>query len=942
MKIKLLSLICASLFIGFTIPAIAQTGKISGKVIDAKDGYEVIGASVILKGTTIGTTTDIEGRFLIDNIKEGNYILVFSYISYQSKEVPVTVTAGKTAVINTSLSENVAELGEVVISAEMRRESVNSRLVEQKNAKVIGNGISAEELKIAPVSNSGDALKKVSGATIQGGKFAVIRGLNERYNTAMINGAILPSTEPEKKAFAFDLFPANMIDNLTIIKSATPDLPGDFAGGLIQIITRDVPDDRFINLSLSTAYNSLTTGKDYLYYQGGKLDWLGVDDGTRALPDNFPSSSEVLEIKNDANISRAERDRKIIALGRSIQEKTNNYETLNRTASPYSSIQFSAGNSIKIKGNNKKRLGVIGSGYYSNKLTFQEIDRAWFGANGDPYFEYTDSLFEQNITLGGLLNFSLKLGDKLKINFKNSFNQTTENSHTLREGLNFAEGTSRQAAAYFFVTNRLALSQLSAEHYLSSSKIKINWDVSYGRTSRDMPDYKNIEYREGELGIAGSANENTAKLYSLLDETILGAGYNVQVPYKFLKNVSYLKFGGMHTIKDREFSARLMGFTSVSSSLFNNSLRTLPREVVFNPENFSDDRRGFTIDDITNPSHRYEANSSLHAFFVMTEQKLTNRLKAIYGVRYESYLQELVSANRNDEAVNISTPFNNILPSLNLIYEVNAKSNFRLSASQTVSRPELRELAPFSFFDFNTFSSLEGNPNLKITQIQNYELRYEFYPGSGEVMSLSIFDKRFTNPVELILAADLTLGVIRRSFTNLPSANALGIEFDFRKKLTFLGSAFEHVVLFGNAALIGSTIDLKGDTVIESNTFNIDRPMQGQSPYILNFGLSYEIPKINSYVSLSYNRFGERIYNVGTKNVPDIYEKARNVIDFQISKKFIQNKLEVQASVSDILANDLIFFADFTKSKKYDEEKDGVIFKYKMPRIVGFKASYKF
>jgi hypothetical protein len=941
-KLKITVFFCLSVMLT-TIANAQGTGKLEGKVIDKKNGEELIGVSIQLEGTNYGTATDFEGKYQLQGIPEGTYNVVFSYVSYQKKVIKGVVIKNKeVTIVNSSLEESTQELGEVVITGTLKKESQNALLIQQRNAVSIGNGLSAEVIKQTPDNNTGEVMKRISGATIQQGKFAVIRGLNDRYNAAMINGSPLPSTEPERRAFSFDLIPANMVDQIIITKTATPDLPGDFAGGVIQVTTKETPVESFFNVTAGIGFNHITTGREFKSYKGGKLDWLGMDDGTRGLPSGFPTTEEIRAA--GSAIVRAQRE---IEAAKSLN---NNYAILDGTALPNGSLNISGGRTFNFK---NSKLGVVFSSGYSNSNSFQRVDRTWADFARNTQFQYVDSMYENNVRLGALLNVSYKLGKNHKFSFKNTLNQNAENNTVLRNGPSQTEGIVKQAYSYMFVQNRLVLNQLSGEHFIPTGKLKINWELSNAYTNRYMPDYKNVEYRGNDddgimqLGAIGFANENAARLFTDLNEQLQTGGASITIPFnsfigkpsssstiiKGLSDFIYstnLKVGTFYQFKNRTFDGRMMGFARARNVGFNNDLLLLPIDQVFSYDNMRLD--GFRLNDITNPSHTYTANATTFANYFMFENKIGAKFKLIWGARYEMYNQQLQSATRNSDSVDVNTDFNDLLPSVNVVYALNSISNLRLSASKTVSRPELRELAPFSFYDFSTSSSLEGNDQLQRATIINYDFRYEIYPAAGQVFSFAIFYKEFINPIELVLANDISLGVIRRSFVNLPRATSLGAEFDFRIDI------IKSLTAYGNFSYINSVI-YPGDN---PNRWSDNRPMQGQSPYIVNLGLIYKIEKIDLAFSGLFNMYGDRIYNVGNSGFPDIFEQARPLLDFQVTKQFFNKKLETKLGISDILARDLIFYMDYTKTNTYESGEDLAVFRYRMPRIFTFSVGYRF
>ncbi len=935
----------------------AQTGKISGKVIDAGPGEEITGATVYLKGKMhLGTMTDIEGRFLIENIPFGMDTLVVSFMSMANVTLPVNINSTTTLNVDVAMEESIKIIDEVIFSKKADQKKMVGLYLEQKKLSYSINGLTSDVIRQIPVSNSGEALKLVSGATIQGGKFAIIRGLNERYNLAMINNSPLPSTEPEKRAFSLDLFPSNMLDQLLIVKSATPEFPADWAGGIILIRTKDVPDDPFFTVGMGTSYNSLTTFKPFQQTEKLKYDWLGMGNKARELPDGFPATQDIFAAKNTNRALLADYAKML----------PNRYAFSETSALPNASLNVSGGRNYKIGKENK--LGIIFSALYGNSRSYKPAERFWWTTNGMRALRYTDSTYESDTRLGAMLNFTFKLGKKSKFSLKNTYNHNGEDQFTKRSGTRDAEGTYLQSFSYLYTYNRMFYSQLSGEHLFSISSEKkkdkrvfdltstvLNWEANFGNTLRNMPDYRNVEYQSQDTAeepfrlklLPQNGSEDVSRLFTSLSEDIKGLSVKLETPYEFNPMWSgSVKIGYTHQFKNRYFNGRFLSYSRPSTG-FKFDLLQLPVGELFDPSSFfyngSGGPNGILMDEITRPYHSYFAQASLNAAFLQLETKYGLKHRFIYGARMESYHQVLESKGQNGEDIRIDTIWKNVLPSFNYIYELNARTNIRASYFRSLSRPDFRELAPFSFLDFQTFSILKGNPDLKLTTIDNAEIRYELYPKPGEVYSVSVFYKRFENPIELLLDNSITLGAIGRLYANLPLANSFGIEMDFRKKLSFIdsvthGTFFSQFTVYGNLTYIKSTIDLQGQT----NTFNAKRPMQGQSPYIVNIGLQWDSKNDKWTASALVNRYGERIYNVGTATLPDIYEKARTVVDMQLSRKLAKDKLEVKISLQDLLAQDLLYFFDYDSNKKYGVGPDRVVYQYKMPRTIGFGASYKF
>jgi hypothetical protein len=382
----------------------AQTGSIAGHLADAATSEDIIGANIYIENDpSKGASSDFDGRYLVGNLPAGTYNVVISYISYQTKVVEnVTVTTGEVSVLDITLSGSAQELEEVVVRTERAQENINSLLVMQKNSSTISDGISSDIIRKTPDKNTAEALKRVSGVSLAENRFAVIRGLSDRYNSAMINGTPLPSTEADRKNFTFDLIPSNLVDNIIILKTAQPDLPGDFAGGIIQVNTRDIPDADFLNLSISGGFNSTATFNPHYTYPGGTMDWLGIDDGTRAIPTNFPAT-EILQNSDQEQTIEATR----------LLANDWGFEKMNSTI-PNMAMQISGGLNKKLFSND---FGGVFSLTYNNSNRYNEITRQDFNfSDTTALYRYIDSTYTNNVLAGALLNLGYKISENNIIN----------------------------------------------------------------------------------------------------------------------------------------------------------------------------------------------------------------------------------------------------------------------------------------------------------------------------------------------------------------------------------------------------------------------------------------------------------------------------------------------------------------------------------------------
>lgn len=909
--VKQLISTCLSLclVVFFSSAAFAADGKVAGKIIDKKTNEALIGVTVIVEGTGKGAVTDVEGRFNL-NLAPGKYSLLFQYVGYQKKIVSeVQVKSNGTLELNVTLEDASQNMKEVVVTASIKKESISALLSMQKNNASISDGISAESIKKSPDRSTSEVLKRVSGTSIQDNKFVVVRGLTDRYNAATINNALLPSSEPDRKAFSFDIVPSNLIDNILIFKTANPDLPGDFSGGVVQIMTKDIPNSSFLDISASIGSNSISTGKDFNPGYVGAYDYFGFDDGSRAMPDRFPSTRKYRTASTDDQAAYSRR-------------LPNHYgDRYDGKALPSQNYQVNWGYRKDLR--NKGTFGSILSVTYRNSQNLVHSERRDYEGTGLNFlaFDYKDTIHQFSTTLGGLANFAYKKGNN-KIAFKNLFNRLFENNNLLRRG--YRDNSYVETNGTETTIKTLFSSQLEGDHRIGRES-KLTWNLNYALTMREQPDYHVLPY-DKDSSARNDAKvpmqviiKDTYRFYSTLEEHAYGGGLNYQLPFEWMDKKHSFKAGLMKQYKTRDFSARIFRYkTGIDFS--DQALLSVPPRYIFSKQNIS--RQGFMLDEITNSTDKYDAYSDLNAGYLMLDNRIGERFRLVWGVRVESFSYEVNTSDFSGEKVKVAKDYLDVLPSLNLTYNMTEKTNLRLSGSRTVTRPEFREVANFSYYDFVRNAIIQGNPDLERSQNTNVDFRYETYPSSGEVISATIFMKHFNKPIEQVIPLGAPASNLILTYANPNSASSYGIEMEVRKKLSFISDAdwLENFIVFANAAIIRSKVDLK------ESSFGVadqDRPMQGQSPYLVNAGLQYS--SLNSKWSFSalYNRVGQRIAAVGFGvEYPDIYENSRDILDFQISRKILSNRGEVKLNLSDILAQKAIFYQNMNDKRTYQDGVD--------------------
>lgn len=904
----------------FTLNSFAQTGSISGKVTDAETGEILIGVNILVINTTNGTSTDLDGVYEIGNLVPGKYSLRFSYVSYSSTIVnDIAVKANENTIINLQMNSESTILQEVIVNAELLSDNENSILKIQKYSADITDVVSAELIKKNGSSDGVDVLKRMSGVTIADGKYAFIRGVSDRYNNTLLNGSNVPGTDPEKKSFSYDLIPSSVIENITTSKTFTPDKPADFSGGLVQINTVEFPSQFFLNTSVGSGYNTGTSFKQFTSYHGGKIDIIGLDDGTRKKPSSINGLKAVR-----GNYS----DEQLREIGISFR---NNWGTYNIDAPININYKLALGDKLQL-GNNV--LGLVGTFTYSNSQENKPYEKTSATFDG-PRYTYSGNTYNNSILWGAMLNTSLKFNPNNKISFKNIYNHSSDDDIIINEGSYEYTSQYRKTTALRFVSRSLFSSQLLGEHMfksLNSSSVK--WNLSYGKSRRDEPDARKYVYgrdlSEPDQPMKLLLDQSwTTRFFSNLDDNLYS--FNIDFTIRpFKKNDKpVFKTGILYNSKERYFDARIFGFRNLPGGNFiqEDSILFQGIEQVFQPSNF--DNNFLQVIEITKPSDSYKSDQTISGSFLMMDMVVFKKLRVVGGVRYERSEQNLISKSETNQSVLVSPEYNDWLPGINATYKVNELMNIRAAYSKTLARPEFREMAPFSYYDFLSSELVIGNTRLQRTLINNFDLKFEFYPDLGELFAVSLFYKKFQNPIEQVFIATSGFEAYR-SFANVSDAQSYGLEFEMRKSLDFLTDEFDGLSFIGNLSLIKSKVKINESQAL--GFASSERPMQGQSEYIFNIGLYYENEDLGLSGSAVYNKVGDRIAQVGFINIGDIIEKPRDQIDASISKIILAN-FSLGLSVKDFLGQDHIFI-------QRRPEKDIVESKYLRSPIYSVSLSY--
>ena len=899
----------------------AQKAKIIGKVTNVKN-EALVGVTVTLKSDKNQVSkTDIEGRYNFNIDLNKTFILDLSYVGYKTKSVEIAPAkaANEELILDVLLEETGKKLTDVVVSATRstnKGATDNALIAFQKNTNTVASVISAESIKRSPDRNTAEILKRTPGASIQEGKYIIVRGLADRYNQAMLNGILLTSTEADRKTFSFDLFPSQIIDNIIINKAFVPELPGEWAGGLIQVNTKDVPSKNFFNIQIGTSANTQVTGKDFLKDVGGKTDWLGIDDGTRSLPAGYTTKS------NFDTSSLAAKT----ALGKSMP---NNWAPILTTAKPNVSLQMNGGFAGTLWG--KKIGGIIGINY-ANAYRIQDNTNNQNGITDEkfnPITELNDVKYIQDINMGAIAGVSMFLNPLNKISYKAIVNVKTSNAYNARTGQDYTRQDSLRGNEFIFGQNVFFTNQLNGEHSISQ-KLKFNWFGAFNILDAYTPDQRRIMYtkrvdgNEGYvLNISNTLSQQSgSRIFQILSDYIYTGGGDVT--WKVRQQT--IKAGYMIQVKDRLYDAQLF---AIYMPVDNAALRAQNASTAFSPENFgngSDNKFGFNA--IQNRNFRYLANTILNAGYLQFDNKVTEGIRVVWGLRVEDF-DQLVGSVKKWDPRHTYSKVTDYLPGMNATFKLTQKSNIRATASQTVIRPELRELSALNIYDFELNASVSGNPSLKRTKITNTDVRYELYPSAGEMFTVGVFYKNFENPIESIFQEGAG-GSSLFSFQNVSKATAFGFEIEGRKKLS------KRFTLQANGSYINSKIN--------DAALNVSRSLQGQSPYLINTGILYDIVEKGFNTTLLFNQVGKRIYLVGDIQAgagsPDVYENPRALIDFQVSKKFADNKAEVKFTISDLLNQRQIFYQNNNSNTDYSTTTDAIRLSRKFGTSFGVTLNY--
>jgi outer membrane receptor protein involved in Fe transport len=919
----------------------ARSGGVLGTVRDARTMEPLEGATALIKGTNIGVATNVEGRYSIRNLDAGEYILEVSALSYRTVEIACRINEADT-IVDVYLDSEDVMMDEVIIRARSRSNTENALMQIVKTLPQVASGISAAQISKSPDRVASEVVRRAPGVTIIDDRLVIVRGLSQRYNNAWINGMSAPSTETDSRAFPFDLVPSSQIDNLMVYKSPSPEIPGDFSGGFIKITSKGVPDENSLEASYTTGFNVKTQFNAFRIGEGSATDFLGFDGSMRTLSNDFPAHLETID--NAGEITRLTKE-----------GFNNNWKIKTITPVPDQRLTLTLARRIETK--NNRTVGNLTSLNYSN--TFRGVlgmknaryDTYNYKEDTPVYLDnYLDNQFANDVRLGVLHNWSLVIDPLNRFEFKNLLNILGRNRLTERRGIKDASSMYYREQTEIQYSSRMIYSgQFSGLHDLSDVSATVNWDVGYSYAGKNEPDRRIINNYAGigsetDIPFVTTRNDNISRYFHRLYDNTFSAALNYKQSFDRIFS-TVLKAGCYGEYQFRDYSMR--EFVYRYSNLTYDERQTylsLPFVEMLNDRYLGADK--VFIDEITQKTNNYSV-AVLHTAGYVGIEIPVNRLSIYAGARVENRHTELTRDRSMNPSLALMTAkaINelDLLPSVNLVYKFSEQHQLRAAYGRSVNRPELRELSPSVYFDFDLFSEIGGNENLKTAKIDNFDLRYEFYPALGETVSLGVFYKYFLRPIEWTFV-DMG-GSLRYSYENAKEAVSRGVEFDVRKKLDFVG--LPAVSVIANAALIASDIHFETGEVVSEP----DRNMQGQSPYVINVGIYYSSDKAGLNISAFYNRIGKRIVGLGKSNVPDqdinnmvpdSYEMPRNALDVSIIK-MLSKRIEIRCSIRDVLSEDIVFM-QFPRFKKDNAiyQREQVTKRYRQGQFVSFGVSIKY
>lgn len=906
--------------------AAAQQGIIRGTVIDQDSGEPLLGVAALIEETSIGTVSDFDGNFEI-KIPPGQYTLQLSYVGYGKVTVQdIQVNERQVTLLeNIRIKEELGELGEVTITAAMLNTTEEALLTVKKKAPNVLDGISSANFRKIGDSDAASAIKRVPGVSVEEGKYVYVRGLGDRYTKSTLNGMDIPGLDPDRNTVQMDMFPTSLLDNIIVVKSFTADLPADFTGGIVDITTKDFPDEKILSISLSTGYHpQMHFNKHYLSYPGGKFDFLGFDDGTRALPMGKSAVPQYPGVVGRPDTDEGQAFRKIL----------NNFNpnlAAMRTGSAMDfGVGLNLGNQLSLGGNS---LGYTFSLTYKNDTEYYKGVRYARYGKGSPsktaleVREYQQGDFGVNqVSLSGLAGVALKTDQsKYKLNLFHSQNGsskagifTYENSDL---GANFTADQHNLEYSQRSMTNLL----LGGTHYSSDGSWELEWRLSPTWSRIVDPDirYTRIRTDGGNYSI-GSESGYPERIWRFLNERNLAGNIGAAKDYTLFGNLAKVLVGGAYTYKSRDYEIKNFQIVPQGITINGDPNQLFRPEHLWPTNNSGTQGTRYEALFLPNNPNQYDATAGNTALYISNEFSPAQNFKTIIGLRAEMYDQHYTGRNQQGLVLKDEKVLNDLdlFPSVNLIYSLTNSQNIRFSFSKTIARPSFKEasfaeiLDPLTgrtfiggfFQDVNSEGEVIWDGNLKATRVNNLDLRWELFQERGQTIAVSGFYKTFDNPIEIVQYVQAPNNFQAR---NVGNGKVAGLELEIRQNLGTLSPLLANFSINGNLTITDSEIAMtptefasREKNERKGETTNSSRKMAGQAPYIINTGLSYNGQTNGLEAALYYNVQGETLQYVGIADKPDVFTVPFNSLNFNANKTLGQRKnMRLGVGVSNLLGD---------------------------------------
>ena len=909
---------------------------LKGTIIDGDFQEPLPFANIIISETNDGTTTDFDGNFSFE-LSPGTYSAEVSFVGYETVKVTdITIVAGETEVVDVILKSAAQLMEEVVVTTSFQRNSEQSVLSVQKKSANLLDGISAQSFKKVGASDLANAVKSVPGVSVQGGKYVYVRGLGDRYTKSILNGMDIPGLDPDRNTIQFDIFPTNVIDQVIVLKSATADLPSDFTGGVVDIVTKSIPTRKTFSFSFSSSFNpDMNLRDDFLSIPSTSTDWLGYDDGTRALPVERNITFPVPALRDPI-------------LTELTQKFNPNMASIPTNSGLNYSANLSFGNQYKI---GKYELGFISS------LSYQKEFNHYSNYESNRYRKEESNILElrevevlsgplsvESVFPSALLGIGLKT-PKSKYQAQVMHLQNgSSNGAVYNSEVSFGSENEQKRDVLEYNQRSVTNFLLYGKHFFLDGDLTAEWKVSPTFNSNKDKDIRYSPFRtdDGGFVIEPSETGDPMRIWRDLEENSMVSKLDLTYNYSVNQKKAKLKLGAFTSAKERDFF--IESFTVNFRGAIPEIYTTGDPDLFLLPENTWDinDNRGSYIKSTSADSDSYNSSQYIYAAYISNELNLSERLRFVLGLRYELYRQKFTGIDQNDVSYKNESIIDetNLFPSTNFIYNLNDQTNLRFSYSKTLARPSFKEASNVTIYDPITNTIFLGNLNLKPSYINNFDVRYERFGEFGNMFASSLFLKNIKNPLEVVVY-DATA---TNNFTtrNIEEAVVLGFEIEFRRKI------LDQFYLKANASIIESRqkMDRSPSGEYESKVRNARdgeevkeyRALQGQSPFLINTVIEYIPTNGNLNANLSFNVQGKALERVGLGSIPDVYTMPFNSVSFNLDRKFGENKNHsVTLRIRNILG-------DTRRSQflSFGAEKDYFFNKRNPGRTISFGYSYKF